>query len=92
MNVAEAMKSISFRYYNKYPGFEGDEFEMLDNKVRHNFDVHGTFVFVSFDLSPGVVLRRVAVPLFQTVARQKLSCCHGHHHCFIHLSMSRFTF
>ena len=42
MDVAEAMKSISFRYYNKYPGFEGDEFEMLDNKVRHNFDVHGT--------------------------------------------------
>ena len=44
MDVAEAMKSISFRYYNKYPGFEGDEFEMLDNKVRHNFDVHGTLV------------------------------------------------
>ena len=48
MDIAEAMKSISFRYYNKYPGFEGDEFEMLDNKVRHNFDVHGTFVFVIF--------------------------------------------
>ena len=23
-----------FRYYNKYPGFEGDKFEMLDNKVK----------------------------------------------------------
>ena len=36
MDIAEAMKSISFRYYNKYPGFEGDEFEMLDNKVSHS--------------------------------------------------------
>ena len=92
MDIAEAMKSISFRYYNKYPGFEGDEFEMLDNKVRHNFDVHGTFVFVSFELSPGVVLRRVAVSLFQTVARQKLSCCHGYHHCFIHFLIATCIF
>ena len=65
---------------------------MLDNKVRHNFDVHGTFVFVSFELSPGVVLRRVAVSLFQTVARQKLSCCHGHHHCFIHFLIATCIF
>jgi len=33
--VAEAMRALLFifQYYNKYPGFEGDEFEMLDNKV-----------------------------------------------------------
>ena len=36
----------------------------------------------------GVVLRRVALPLFQTVARQKLPCSHGdyhHHHISLHL-------
>jgi len=33
--VAEAMRALLFifQYYNKYPGFEGDKFEMLDNKV-----------------------------------------------------------
>lgn len=33
--VAEAMRALLFifQYYNKYPGFEGDKFDMLDNKV-----------------------------------------------------------
>ena len=34
---------------------------------------------VSLTQFPGVVLRRVVIPLFQTMARQKLSCCHGDH-------------
>ena len=38
----------------------------------------------------GVVLRRTTLPLFQTVAWQKLPCCHGdrHHHHLFSISMA----